>query len=276
LRVIGTSGYQKCINYLWRGWFCQDDEDSSKFVEYKNRINTDYWVHFNPGRIRSPVYQNVLLIFFTLLYLVLYTIVINTVDVWSGLDSFEVILYIMTLSYLCDELTKFWKVGKHFVGFGNVVSLALYSLLVVSFVLRVIALTQSPDPDHEQRRKFSKLSYDFLAFTAPMFWIRLLLFFDSFRFFGSMLIVFKVMMKESLIFFALLFFIMVGFLQAFMGMAEADFGVPITGTIIQGMASTLMSSPDFDKFRSFAPPFGIILYYLFNFVVMVCECLFNG
>lgn len=55
-----------------------------------------------------------------------------------------------------------------------------------------------------------------------MFWMRLLLYLDSIRFFGAMLVVLKVMMKESLIFFALLFFILIGFLQGFVGMDAAD------------------------------------------------------
>mgnify|MGYP001297777532 FL=1 len=55
-----------------------------------------------------------------------------------------------------------------------------------------------------------------------MFWMRLLLYLDSIRFFGAMLVVLKVMMKESLIFFALLIVIIVGFLQAFVGMDNAD------------------------------------------------------
>jgi hypothetical protein len=55
-----------------------------------------------------------------------------------------------------------------------------------------------------------------------MFWMRLLLYLDSIRFFGAMLVVLKVMMKESLIFFALLIVIIIGFLQAFIGMDNAD------------------------------------------------------
>ena len=35
------------------------------------------------------------------------------------------------------------------------------------------------------------------------------------------------------------------------------------------MANAIMQSPDFDGFERFAPPFGIILYYIFTFVVMV-------
>ncbi len=55
-----------------------------------------------------------------------------------------------------------------------------------------------------------------------MFWMRLLLYLDSIRFFGAMLVVLEVMMKESLIFFALLIVINIGFLQAFIGMDAAD------------------------------------------------------
>src|SRR3978361_507189 len=62
----------------------------------------------------------------------------------------------------------------------------------------------------------------YIAFSAPMFWMRLLLYLDSIRFFGAMLVVLKVMMQESLIFFALLLVVVVGFLQAFIGMDNAD------------------------------------------------------
>jgi len=77
------------------------------------------------------------------------------------------------------------------------------------------------------------------------------------------------MMKESLIFFALLIIVMVGFLQAFIGMDQVDDNSKVTGFILQAMANAVMQSPDFGGFENFAPPFGIILYYLFTFVVMV-------
>lgn len=99
--------------------------------------------------------------------------------------------------------------------------------------------------------------------------MRMMLYLDSIRFFGAMFVVLRVMMKESLIFFALLFVILVGFFQAFVGMAQVDSDIPITGNIIQGMANTIMQSPEFETFQNFAFPFGIILYYLFNFIVMI-------
>jgi hypothetical protein len=84
-----------------------------------------------------------------------------------------------------------------------------------------------------------------------------------------MLEVLKVMMKESLIFFALLAGVIVGFLQAFVGMDQVDDDVGATKFILQAMANAVMQSPDFTGFEKFAPPFGIILYYLFTFIVMV-------
>lgn len=270
LLVIGSSGYQKCIKYLWNGWFCQDDMDASNFVEYKQRANTSYWAHFDPDRMRVPLYQNAVQIFFSVLYLALYTGVINTINPTGDLDFVEGVLYLMTFAFICDEVSKFWKIGRNYFGFWNAFNATLYILLTASFVLRIVALTRSPDSHDEQRRSLNQASYNFIAFSAPLFWGRLLLYLDTFRFFGAMLVVLKVMMKESLIFFALLGVVIIGFLQGFAGMDQADpDNVMTAGMILQGMANTVLQNPDFDAFKNFASPFGIILYYLFTFVVMV-------
>ena len=267
LRVIGSSGYQKCISFLWRGWLVQDELDPSCFVRWKGRADTNYWNHLDPNRMRAPRYQNIVQIFFSILFLALYTGAINTINGSGDLDVVETVLYIMTAGFVFDEISKFWKVGRYYLGFWNVLNNTLYTLLTVSFITRMIALGHHPG-DHE-RIAYNKLSYNFLAFSAPMFWIRLLLYLDTYRFFGAMMVVLKVMMKESLIFFALLVIIMVGFLQAFIGLDEVDDDRKVTTFIMQAMANTVMQSPDFGGFEKFAPPFGIILYYIFTFVVMV-------
>lgn len=267
LRVIGSSGYQKCISYLWRGWLVQDEEDPSRFIPYQHKADTLYSMHLDPNRMRTPQYQNCVQVFFSLLYLILYTIAINTINSTGDLDVIEGVLYLMTAGFLFDELSKFYKVGRFYLGFWNVFNLTLYALLCTSFITRMIALGHHPG--EEKRHHFNELSYNFLAFSAPMFWMRLLLYLDTFRFFGAMLVVLKVMMKESLIFFALLIIVCVGFLQAFIGMDQVDDDAKVTSFIIQAMANSVMQSPDFSGFEKFAPPFGIILYYIFTFVVMV-------
>lgn len=271
LRIIGSSGYQKCIRYLWNGWFCQEDGNPTNFVPYHDKDNTSFAVHFHPDRMRTPQYQNACQIFFSLVYLILYTQVINTVNRTGDLDFVEGILYVMTLGFICDELSKLWKIGRHYFDFWNAFNSTLYALLAVSFFLRIAALTHSPSAGDEKRQRLNEMSYNFLAFSGPMFWMRMMLYLDSFRFFGAMFVVLRVMMKESLIFFALLFVVLVGFFQAFFGMAQFEPEIPITRVIVQGMANSVMQSPEFSTFEEFAFPFGIILYYIFNFIVMTSK-----
>ncbi|PNS16846.1 Eukaryotic translation initiation factor 2 subunit alpha [Sphaceloma murrayae] len=268
LRVIGSSGYQKCNSYLWRGWLVQDDEDASRFVEYKEKASTDYWVHFDPDRMRVPLYQNALQILISVAYLGLYTGAISTINKEGDLDFVEGLLYIFTAGFLLDEIAKFWKVGYWHTSFWTVFNLTLYALLTISFITRMVALGYATDSD--PRIHYNKLSYNFLAFSAPMFWGRLLLYLDTFRFFGAMLVVLKVMMRESLIFFALLIVVLIGFAQAFLGMDQADdFDVDAVSFIFQSLINAIMGSPEFDGFDRFAPPFGLILYYIYNFIIAV-------
>lgn len=268
LVVVGSSGYQKAIKYLWHGWIVQDDKDAGKFIEYKHRHQPYYWLHFDADRMRTPLYQNGLQIFFTALYLVLFTQCINTVNEDGDLDVVEGILYVMTLGYICDEISKFWKVGRYYFGFWNAFNNVLYALLTTSFVIRMIALTQSPDSHNEQRRELNKLGYHFFAFSAPMFWMRMLLYLDVFRFFGAMLVVLKVMMRESLIFFALLIVVCIGFLQAFIGLNQTEGNASITSFVVENMIKAVLTSPEFEGFDDYAHPFGLILYYIFSFIVM--------
>ncbi|KAK7748685.1 Calcium channel yvc1 [Cytospora paraplurivora] len=272
LRVIGSSGYQKCVSYLWRGWLVQDENDPASFVDFKDKDSTDFFVHLDPDRMRAPMYQNAAQVLISLIYLGLYTGAINSINRDADVDFVEGLLYAFTLGFIFDELTKFWKAGYHIWGFWTAFNAILYSLLMTSLAIRFVAISHAPGPEGKRgsREEYNTLSYNFLACCAPMFWMRLLLYLDSFRFFGAMLVVLKVMMKESLIFFALLVVIIIGFLQAFIGLDFAEDNViGDTAFIIQAMANTLMQSPDFEGFERFGHPFGLILYYLFTFVVMV-------
>jgi hypothetical protein len=273
LRVICSAGYQKCISYLWKGWLIQDENDPSKFVDYKQKDDHRYSVHLDPDRMRAPMYQNTAQLLLSIIYLVLFTIAINSVNPRGELDGAEIALYVFTVGYILDEVVKYWKAGYHILGFWNALNFMLYSLLAVSLVFRLVGLTHpfhSDEGDEGSRQHYSKLSYNFLACSAPLFWIRLLLYLDSVRFFGAMIVVLKVMMKESIIFFALLFVVAIGFLQAFIGLDLAEDNVADDIYFIIGaMVNSLMQSPEFSGFGNFAPPFGLILYYCFTFVVMV-------
>lgn len=267
LIVIGSSGYQKCVSYLWRGWIVQSDSHPAHFTTYKDRDNTSYWAHLDPDRIRVPLYQNALQVTFSIIFLALYTGAINTINPTGDLDMVEVLLYVFTLGFIFDEIAKLYKVGRFYISFWNCFNSVLYVLLTISFVTRMIAL--SYEVHSGPRKHYNEASYNFLAFTAPMFWMRLMLYLDSFRFMGTMLVVVKIMMKESLLFFALLMFVLVGFFQAFLGLDQVDESIDRANFIAAAMSNAIMSSPDFGEFNEFAYPFGIILYYIFCFIIMV-------
>ncbi|KAI5845151.1 hypothetical protein DFP73DRAFT_512794 [Morchella snyderi] len=267
-RVIGSSGYQKCIGYLWKGWLAQDLDNPTHFCGYKNVANKSYWAHFDHDRIRAPKFQNAFQVLISFIYLGLYTAAINTINPSGDLDIVEGLLYVFTLSFIADEFTKFWKVGRFYLSFWNTFNLTLYAALTVSFSLRVLAFTKPVDS--AERAHWDEVSYYWLAFVAPMFWARMLLYLDTIQFFGAMLVVLKVMMMESLIFFALLVVIIIGFLQGFVGLDSAeDHKIDTTFFILESMVKAILQSPEFDGFGDFAHPYGIILYYLFTFVVMV-------
>lgn len=265
--VIGSSGYQKCVQYLWRGWLVQDEDDPSRFVDYKLKTSTSYYDHFDPDRMRVPQYQNVLQIIISLVYLAVYCQVINSINPEGDLDPGEMILYLFTLGFIFDEVGKFWKIGRYYLGFWNIFNSTLYTLVAISFISRCIGL--SHEWDSPERHKMNRMSYDWLAFSAPMFFMRLLLYLDSFRFFGAMLVVLKVMMQESLIFFALLILVLAGFLQGFIGFDQTDQKLDAVSFIMQQMVNAIMGDPSFDVWDKFEPPFGLILYYIYNFIIIV-------
>ena len=167
-RIIWLPEMQSSISGA--AWLVQDDEYPSNFIPWENKINTNYWDHFDPDRMRAPLYQNAVQIFFSILYLALYTGAINTINNTGDLDVVEGILYLMTAGFICDEVAKFYKVGRYYFSFWNAFNNVLYALLATSFITRMVALGY--DLDDPTRRKFNVLSYNFLAFSAPMFWMR--------------------------------------------------------------------------------------------------------
>ena len=100
-----------------------------------------------------------------------------------------------------------------------------------------------------------------------MFWMRLLLYLDSIKFFGAMLVVLKVMMRESLIFFALLSVIIIGFLQAFIGMDNADNDIDATVFILQSSKFKLI--PDALVLVSQLTHFGFVTTCYFTSLIPI-------
>ncbi|KAK9468381.1 hypothetical protein V1512DRAFT_102582 [Lipomyces arxii] len=267
LTVIGSSGYQKCITWIWHGWIIQSPFNTQEYIAYKNVAAPDFWTHFDPDRIKTPLYQNALQLIFSIVYLALYTGAVNTANPGGSFDAIEGLMFVFTLGFIFDEVTKFYHIGIYYFSFWSIFNDTLYGILLVSFALRITALA-SPDGSH-MREAYDILAYRVLAVCAPLIWSRLLLYLDMQKFFGAMLVVLKELMKESAVFFVLLIIIVIGFLQAFVGLDSADGVYDVGAMSVAYMTRSLLGSPEFEPYENYAAPFAAILNYVFTFVVSV-------
>ncbi|SCW02048.1 LAFE_0E13014g1_1 [Lachancea fermentati] len=267
--VIGSSGYQRCLKWLWRGWIVQNRFDPSTYVLCEKIPSYQFTTHFHPDRLKTPMYQNILEVFFSVVFLILYTIVVNSKDseAVTGIDVCEGIFYFFTIGSVLDEVYKVYHVGWNYVGFWNAFNDVMYSIIITSMGLRIVSV--SPIHTKYPAAYWDKISYRILSCAAPLVWSRLLLYLESSRFVGALLVVLKHMMKESIVFFFLLLLMTIGFLQGFLGLDSADGKREITWPIMSNLVLTVLGEGGFDMFENFAPPYAAILYYAYCFIVTV-------
>ena len=264
--IISTSGFQRCIKWLWVGWIVQSRHDPSEYVLYKGKADKRFLSHFNPDRIQTPLYQNALEIFVAALYLIVYTFVANSDAYPDKMSTMEMILFLFTLGFSLDEFQKFYHLGTSYVTFSSAFNDTLYSIFFVSYGFRFASMYTTIPANADI---YNITSQRFIAVAAPFMWIRMFFFCDLYQFFGVMIIVVNTMLKESIIFFFLLSVVIIGFLQAFIGLDQADGKVDLTYFIITNMLQTVLSGPDFSSIERFAYPYGSVLYYIYNFLVTV-------
>lgn len=264
--VIGSSGYQRCIKWLWRGWIVQSEKDPYSYELYKGASSHKLSTHFNPSRVKTPLYQNILEIFLSLLYLALFSIVLNTHNLPSeGLDVFEVMFYFFTFGLICDELIKFYHIGFNYFGFWNAFNDVMYAIVAVAVGFRISSLVHS----NPSKEIYDEMSFRILSLASPMMWSRLLLYLDAQKFVGAMIVVIKTMMQESILFFVMLFFILVGFLQGFLGLDAADGKSEETKAIFLFLVKSVIGSSGFGDVKMLVQPYASILYFVFTFVLSV-------
>lgn len=266
ITIISSSGYQRCMKWLWRGWIVQSARDPQSYVIYEEVAKSKISAHFSPNRLKTPMYQNYIEIFISVLYLILFTYVLNTHDSFHP-DGLEYLYYLFTIGFALDEIIKFYHVGINYLRFWNAFNDTMYSLILVSFAFRIVATTKPKGSDI--RFYYGEISYKILSCSAPFMWTRLLLYLDTQRFVGAMIVVIQKMMKESILFFVLLFIIIIGFLQGFLGLDSADGTRDKTKILLHSMVKTIIGGSDFAAFEKLAPPYSGILYYAFVFIITV-------
>lgn len=265
--VIASGGFQRCLKWLWRGWIVQSRQDPTTFIKDDSVSSLNFFSHFDPERIKTPQYQNILQIWFSIIFLVLYTIVVNSKDTKfvNKIDLAEFIFYVFVVGYVADEFQKFYYLGTGHLSFWTGFNNLLYFIVCMSMSIRLFCLIPI-DVGHSPEY-LDKFSYRILACAAPLVWSRLLLYLESEKFVGTMLVVLNHMMTESIVFFVLLFLLLFGFLQGFLGLDAADGKRDISNPIMINLVLTVLGGGDFNIFKELAPPFAGILYYIYSFIV---------
>ncbi|KAL8279633.1 hypothetical protein RQP46_007946 [Phenoliferia psychrophenolica] len=286
---LSSGEAQRCVFALWRGLLVQrvKEDGSIEYTPYEGAKHMGgFWAHFNPSRVGVPRYQFFFRITLWLLFIVAYSVAIQTPDREFGVEDY--VLYIQLLGYVIEDVTKIWKIGLwSATSFWTVVNGMIYSLLGVAFVYRILDLHSH---DVERSAGYRILSFQFLSSASPLIWMKLLTIFDLFQYFGTLqvcpilfagaylvshslcpqqIVVWR-MLKESAVFFTLLGLLAIGFGQALTGLdltPEDD----STETVIHSLIQGLLGSPAFEAYARGASsyPFGMILYYLWSILTLV-------
>lgn len=221
---------------------------------------------FDPDRVGVPRYQFFFRIFLWILFVVAYSIAIQTPDRGFGVE--DVILYVQLAGYLLEDLTKAWKVWSlRALGFWTYVNFVIYLLTGIAFVYRCFDLATTG----KTSERYRMLSFQFLSTAAPLVWAKLLTVFDLYQYFGTLQIVVWRMLKESAVFFTLLALLAVGFFQALTGLDVADSARDSTEATVNALVQGLLGSPTFDIYERGASsyPFGLVLYYSYTVATVV-------
>lgn len=165
--VIGSSGFQRCLKWLWRGWIIQSREEPTVFVRDKTIASMSFKSHFSPERIKTPMYQNILQVMFSIIFLILYTGVVNDKDSIhvAPIDGKEWLFYLFTLGYIIDEISKLYYIGSAYLSFWNAFNDTLYTIICASLCFRILSV--SPIRTGRESEYWDVMSYRILSCAAP-------------------------------------------------------------------------------------------------------------
>ncbi|KAF9391993.1 hypothetical protein CPC16_003707 [Podila verticillata] len=267
---------QRCVQALWNGLILQteDEECRVRFVEYSGvrRSRHHLWEWVDVGRLNVPKYQNNLKIFMFILFLITYTIVVNDRPEKGGSDPTvaEWIMYTFVFGYIFEEFRLIFEGGTAFF-LGSIwhwVNIISYSLFLVAFVYRFVACyVTSVDKTIED---YNDNAYDLLALLAVFLWVKTLSLLDGLQYFGTMIMVLQKMLKDGIMFFWLLSWVFIGFLQSFYALAEdKDKSLYVSCMLL---LRGFLQDPDFDiaaEMNKDKGYYGVWLFCLYLFLTSI-------
>ncbi|KAF9173311.1 hypothetical protein BGX21_001348 [Mortierella sp. AD011] len=260
---------QRCVQALWNGLILQteDDESGVRFVEYSGvrRSRHVLWEWVDVGRLNVPRYQNNIKIAMFILFLAMYTIVVNNRTDYPSIVEWGV--YVFVCGYIFEEFRLIFEGGSAFFlgSLWHWINIISYSMFIFSFALRFTGCYVVVGDD--ARDHYSNLSYDLLALLSIFLWVKTLSLLDGFQYFGTMIMVLQKMLKDGIMFFWLLAWVYIGFFQSFYALQEddlKDFGSS-TMLLVRGF----LQDPDWELAESIDHNYGNYLFGLYLFFTSI-------
>ncbi|KAF9202844.1 hypothetical protein BGZ49_007021 [Haplosporangium sp. Z 27] len=260
---------QRCVQALWNGLILQveDEEYRVRFVEYSGvrRSRHGLWEWIDIGRLNVPRYQNNMKIALFILFLAMYSIVVNNRTDYPSFVEWGV--YVFVCGYIFEEFRLIFEGGTAFFlgSLWHWVNIISYSMFMVSFAFRFTGCYLTKDQNTGDH--YINIAYDLLALLSVFLWIKTLSLLDGFQYFGTMVMVLQKMIKDGIMFFWLLAWVYIGFFQSFYALQEddlKDFGNS-TMLLVRGF----LQDPDWELADSIDKNYGNYLFALYLFLTSI-------
>ncbi|KAF9534693.1 calcium activated cation channel [Crepidotus variabilis] len=271
---LSSSEAQDVVNALWTGDLIQinNKHHDIEYITYAETREQSFFAHFDPSRLSVPRYQNIFRVTVWFFFLFAYSQAVReplekVEGAHLSLDEWEVVLYVMGLSFVIEDVFKFFTLLRFVTwrafSFWNIIAFITDGLLFSAFILRVIGLESTGDQATFYRLK----SFQVLSFVSPVIWMKLVTVFDGYKYIGTMQICVARMLKESGIFFALLSVLAIGFAQGLYALDAADGSTDPPIMVVHLLVQALLQAPAYDYFS--ASPAGLLLYYFWSAVTAI-------
>ncbi|ORX89948.1 hypothetical protein K493DRAFT_288651 [Basidiobolus meristosporus CBS 931.73] len=266
---------QKCINTIWEGGILQNEDSNGNtyFVAYEQSTSGSIWQYFNPERLQVPKYQDALRIVYFLGFLALYTYVVNNRT--TRPEPLEWMMYTFVMGYIFEEIRLIYEGGVFYLySIWHWINIGMYLVFFVSFAFRILALTV-----HHAHKKdaYNDIAYDLLSIMAIFLWVKTVSLLDGFKFIGNMIIILQAMIKDSFMFFSLLPWGFIGFLQSFYALGggndkDDELGLLSTFSLL---SRAFLADANFAQAEEYHNVYGAFLFglYLFFTVVLLLNIL---
>ncbi len=172
----------------------------------------------------------------------------------------EIVMYVLILAFVLDELRQMMYEGfvYYFLSLWNWLDMAWLVIFMSAFTCRCLAVSTQTEAKHglERQEHWNDMCWDALSLTAVLLWARTLSVISNNQYFGTSILIMTAMLRDALLFVALLVPVLIGVSQAFIGLRPS---IPWTQTVFY-ISTALLGNVNFDDASEYDLMWGPLLY----------------